>query len=158
MTEKIDIKRWTGGRFREYDRDQIALDLLEWVQKEDSLNLCAFSCDNMIPPNKITLWAREDAFFKDVFLLAKCFLNIRREKSALNGEMYLKAYDMNIPHFDHFLDRHNKDELDYEYDLKIKLAEAVDAMKKEIKETVSAEVKEQFDSLMNQITRMQDKK
>ena len=37
------------ARPREHDRDKIASDLLEWAQKEDSINLNKFCAMNLLP-------------------------------------------------------------------------------------------------------------
>lgn len=94
------------GRPREHDRDQIALDLIEWAKKPDSINLCKFCAyyDPIIPPSKISKWALEDENFRQAYESAKMFLGFRREEWLANETLHVKAYDLNAAVYDYFLD------------------------------------------------------
>lgn len=91
------------GRPREYDRDQIALDMIKWAQKEDSLNLNGFCAINLIAPSKISQWAREEDHFRLSYEITKAILAERREKSLSDDKLHVKAYDLNACTYDHFL-------------------------------------------------------
>ena len=99
MTEEKNL----GGRPREHDRDQIALDLIEWAKKDDSVNLCKFCAYNGLAPSYLTIWASQCDAFRKAYELAKTFIGFRREE-LLNSELlHVKAYDLNAKTYDYFL-------------------------------------------------------
>lgn len=107
------------GRPREHDRDQIALDLIEWAKKDDSINLNAFCCsrDHPLAPSMITNWARECDNFKRAYEFAKTFLGVRREKLLNNGRLHVKAYDLNACTYDYFLAEEKREQKKFEASL-----------------------------------------
>ncbi len=99
------------GRPREHDRDQVAKDLIEWAKKDDSINLnkfCAYY-DPIIPPSKISEWAKEDSKFREAYQSAKSFLGYRREEMLNKDKLHVKAYDLNATTYDHFLKEEKKE-------------------------------------------------
>lgn len=108
------------GRPREHDRDQIALDLLEWSQKETSYNLLEFCVLKMLPAEKISLWSRECPNFRQSVMIAKHSIGMKREKMLSRGLLHQKAYDLNAPVYDYFLKEEKRDNLKYESDLRRK--------------------------------------
>lgn len=107
------------GRPREHNRDQIAIDLIEWAKKSDSINLnkfCAYY-DPIIPPSKIAQWAKEDEFFKDAYESAKAFLGFRREEMLNNQTLHVKSYDLNATTYDYFLKEERKEQAKYLADI-----------------------------------------
>ncbi len=93
------------GRPRVHDREQIAIDIIEWARRPDSINLCKFCAlyDPIIPPTKLTLWAKEDNSFREAYESAKLFLGFRREEWLNQEHLHVKAYDLNAETYDHFL-------------------------------------------------------
>jgi len=93
------------GRPRTYDRAQVALDLIEWAKKDDSINLNGFciSYNPPLEPSKITLWARECTDFRRAYEGAKAYLGERREQRLNENKIHVKAYDLNASTYDHFL-------------------------------------------------------
>lgn len=112
--------KYTGGRFRKHDRDDIADKLVEWAKKDDSLNLCGFCADNLIVPSKITIWAKECENFRKAYELSKSFIANRRERKLSNGELHVKAYDLNANTYDFFLKEGKREEKKFESELKSK--------------------------------------
>lgn len=92
-----------SGRLRKHDRDQIALDMIEWAQKEDSLNLNGFCGMKLLAPSKISNWAKEDDFFRQAYEVTKGILGERRERLLGESKLHVKAYDLNACTYDHFL-------------------------------------------------------
>lgn len=93
------------GRPRHHNREQIAIDIIEWAKKPDSINLnkfCAYY-DPIIPPSKISEWAKEDVSFREAYESAKMFLGFRREEWMSQELLHVKAYDLNATVYDYFL-------------------------------------------------------
>lgn len=103
MAKKISKPQ---GRPREHDRDKIALDMIEWAKKPDSINLCKFCAyyEPIIPPSKISKWADECDDFRQAYEAAKMFLGFRREEMLSQETLHVKAYDLNATVYDYFLD------------------------------------------------------
>ena len=92
-----------NGRPREHDRDQIALDLIEWAKKEDSINVNKF-CAMYNPPfacKKLSEWSHEDPRFRESYDIAKTFLAFRREEWVSTDMLHVKAYDLTAAAYDH---------------------------------------------------------
>ena len=109
-----------GGRPRIHDRDQIALEMVEWAAQDTSINLNKFCCTRKptIAPSIITTWAKEDDKFRIAYETAKGFLACRREEWLSHEQLHVKAYDLNATNYDHFLRDEKKGLLAYEASLK----------------------------------------
>jgi hypothetical protein len=93
-------------RPRTHDRLAIAFKLIEWAKLPDSINLnkfCVAVCDPPIPPQSITLWAKECDSFREAYEIAKGFLGTRREEWLQADLLHVKAYDLNASVYDHFI-------------------------------------------------------
>jgi len=134
----------TAGRPRKHNRDQIALDLLEWVQKDDSTNLCGFCADMMLDPKKIFLWSNEDEEFRHCVDIAKMHIARRRENMVSSRLLYSKAYEMNAPVYDLFLKEEKQLQAKFE-----------SRLKQDEQSVVKEEDKERFDAIMNQLLSLQ---
>ena len=108
------------GRPRIHDRDQIALELIEWAKQGDSINLNKFCCtrEPPIPPSKITQWAKESIEFRQAYETAKAFLGFRREEWLTKERLHVKAYDLNATTYDAFLREERREQSAYESSLK----------------------------------------
>jgi len=117
------------GRPREHDRDQIALELIEWAKQPDSINLCKFCCTREPPlnPRRITDWAKECDNFRGAYDTAKAFLGARREEWLNQEHLHVKAYDLNATTYDIFLKEEKQDQQKFESKLKTEEAVTVDA-------------------------------
>jgi hypothetical protein len=106
------------GRPREHDREQIGKDLIEWSKREDSINLNAFCFENMITPEKLCLWAKDDDVFRQAFQLAKSCLGAKRERLLNTGKLHNRAYEANKSVYDYFIKKDKMEEMEYEAKLK----------------------------------------
>lgn len=133
------------GRPREHDRDAIALELIEWSMKPDSINLNGFCCSRVPPlaPSKITQWALECDYFRQAYEAAKTFIAVRREERLSAGTLHVKAYDLNSSVYDHFLKDERRAQARFEASLKDEKTEE------------SEEDKTSKDSLFNSILEYQ---
>ena len=91
-----------AGRPREHDRNQIALDLVEWAKLPDSINFNKFCAtrDPPIPASKLLLWSKQDDEFRTAYETAKAFLGYRREEWLSKNQLHVKAYDLNANVYD----------------------------------------------------------
>lgn len=111
-----------AGRPKEYDREAIGKALLEWAKKDDSLNLNGFCTTNdpLIPPSYLSVWAKEDDEFSQAYEITKSFLAVRRELKLKDGELHVKAYDLNASVYDFFLKEERRKEKEHEAEVKAK--------------------------------------
>lgn len=116
--EKVKKNPW---RPREHDRDQIALDLLEWAKKPSSINLNEFCAKADISPQRITDWAKDNALFREAVARAKAHLAYRREDRLSKGQLHLKAYDANKNVYDHFSKAESREESAYLLQIKAEM-------------------------------------
>ena len=154
----MNTEKNLGGRPIEHNKEEIAEKLLTWAELDTSINLCAFCSENKILPVQLTRWAADNERFSLSLDLTRAFLGARREVKLSEGKLHTKAYDLNAATYDYFLKYDRRDEKLFDHDLQKKMVEFMHALKKETMETVSDEVKQQFNSLMDQITRLQQKK
>jgi hypothetical protein len=110
------------GRPREYDRNEIAQKLIEWAKKDNSLNLCEFCGENLIPPQKLGVWAKECEYFRSSYDIVKSLIASRREKKLSKGELHVKAYDLNAATYDYFLKEERREEKAFEAEIAAKQA------------------------------------
>jgi hypothetical protein len=134
-----------AGRPREHDREKIALDMIEWAKKDDSLNLNGFCAEQLIAPSKITEWARANDEFRLAYETTKAILGRRREQGLINGTLHVKAYDLNACVYDQFLKEDKREQAKYEAELKAKEAEKI-----------PEEIEKGFDRLINQFSGKSD--
>lgn len=107
-------------RLREYDRDDIAMQLIEWAQKDDSINLNAFCGQLLLDPSKISIWAKEEESFRKAYKIAKSLIAARRELRLSDNSLHQKAYDLNATVYDHFLHEAKREQAEFEAEMKKK--------------------------------------
>jgi hypothetical protein len=134
-----------SGRLREHDRDQIAMDMIEWALLEDSTNLNGFCGKKFIAPSKLSQWAKEEAFFRQSLDITKAIIADRREKMLSSGLLHVKGYDLSARAYDYFIREDHVEMLR----LQIKL-------KQEEDKQVSEEINKGMDAILNQISSLQD--
>lgn len=129
------------GRPREHNREKISKDLITWARKEDSINLCKFCAlyDPIIPPKKLSEWAKEDDNFREAYESAKAFLGFRREE-WLNAEvLHVKAYDLNAQTYDYFLKEEKQEQAKFESNLNKTIVESqTNALGKTISDAIKS--------------------
>jgi hypothetical protein len=138
------------GRPREHDRDQIASELIEWARKDNSINLNAFCCTREPPldPSKLSNWAKEDDYFRQVFKATKTFLAVRREQWVSSEQLHQSAYSRTSKVYDHFEKEEARDEFAYQKELEAKVG-------KEINASANEDVKTRLDATLNQLSELQ---
>lgn len=94
-----------AGRPREHDRNQVALDMIEWARRDDSINLCKFAAlyNPPIAPSILISWTKTDPEFHKAYETAKQFLGFRREEMLNKDMLHVKAYDLNATTYDPYL-------------------------------------------------------
>lgn len=109
-----------GGRPREHDREQIALDIVAWATKPDSLNLNKFcvTYHHPFPPTQLAIWGSQDTEFRKAVDLAKGHLAYRREEKLASSELPSKAYDLNATVYDALIREEKKEMMSFESSLK----------------------------------------
>jgi hypothetical protein len=145
------------GRPREHNREQIAIDIVEWAKKDDSINLCKFCAyyETPIPPSKLTNWAKEDDNFRQAYETAKLFLGARREE-LLNAELlHVKAYDLNARTYDYFLKEEEDIKKEAELSRQVRLKELESKLKSQENKDVSEQTQNSFNALMRQLDALQ---
>jgi hypothetical protein len=140
---KVKVKG-VSGRPRKYDREQVALELVEWCKKEANINLCGFTVDTGIVPSMIFTWCKEDPIFQKAYEEAKTILGAKREKLLNMNKLHYKAYDMNAIVYDSYLKYAKREHAQFEAEIK-----------REAEIKVGVETMEQFQALMRQIRSQQ---
>lgn len=103
----------TAGRPREHDREQLALDLIEWSTLETSLNFCAFCALKRIAPPKLADFARVDEDFREAYDIAKCMIGARRD-ALVNSKLMAECnYNRNSHVYDYFMRQEHRDDLEF---------------------------------------------
>lgn len=132
------------GRLRKHDRSQIALDMLDWAKKEDSINLNAFCAMQELTPSKLSQWSKESELFRQAHEISKAHIGARRETWLNTGMLHVKSYDLNASVYDYFL----KEE-------KRLYAEFEALLKTQTENNVPDDIKDMFKDTMNQLSSMQ---
>ncbi len=111
-----------GGRPREFDREQVAINLIKWAQNHDSINLNKFCVthDPIIPPSTLLRWVKEDEKFRESYEVAKACLGARREEWLNSEQLHVKAYDLNATNYDLFMRDEKRQQAEFESALKQK--------------------------------------
>jgi len=104
------------GRPREHDRAKVALDMVEWAKKPDSLNLNKFTAyyEPQLTPAMILLWKDECAQFRESYARVKSFLAFRREEWLNNERLHQSAYNHNTTTYDAFMSGDREDKVKFD--------------------------------------------
>lgn len=76
-----------GGRKRKYsveDIERFADDLLVWIKQEENYWLKDFCLEKDIDPDNMSIWARENEKFEEVYKLAKGYQESKIFKGSMN--------------------------------------------------------------------------
>ncbi len=139
-----------AGRPREWDRDQIREELLEWVTQDDAINLNKFCCTRNPPldPSKISIWAKECDEFRKAYYMAKAFIAVKREEWVATERLHQSAYNRNSKVYDVFERDEGREEYAYQKEIDAKAG-------KEIMSAATADIKDRLDQTLAQITGLQ---
>lgn len=119
------------GRPREYDRMQIAKELLEWSTNPTALNLIQFTRPRMLSVTKLPDWASEDEEFHEALKLAKESLAMNRFEATLEGALPYADYAKNEAQYDPMRDRFQQRERRLELEMKKEELDHAHKLKKE---------------------------
>ena len=109
-----------AGRPREHNREQIAIDIIEWARKDDSINLNKFCAwyEPPIPPTNLAIWANQCQEFRKAYDTAKAFIAYRREERLNENGLHVKAYDLNATVYDLLMREERRLQAEFEASLK----------------------------------------
>ena len=116
----MEKEKYTGGRFRKHDRDDIANKLVEWAKLSTSINLCKFCFENEIIPQQLSEWSKNDDNFREALQFARVCLGFRREEKLNSGEIHTVGYNLNASTYDYFLKEEKRDQLTFESEVRKK--------------------------------------
>lgn len=133
------------GRPREYDRELIAQQMIEWVKRDNSINMCGFCSEYWVPYSRMWSWADEDEQFRDVMEMVKLKIAQRREEWVSAKLLHQTAYGMNARVYDKPMHKYYREDAKYQSELK-----------KEEVNAVPVKTTEHFESLMNQLDGIQE--
>jgi hypothetical protein len=139
-----------GGRPREWDRDQIIRELIEWAKKHDSINLNKFcgTREPMLDPSKLSQWARESEGFRRSYWAAKTLIGARREEWLSSEKLHQKAYHLSNKTYNYFDKEEDREEYTFQKELDAKIG-------KEVASTANEDVKSRLDATLNQLSELQ---
>lgn len=109
-----------GGRPRIHDREALKEDLLKWSKLLYSINLNAWSGKNMITPEYVFRWAKEDPEFRHALDIAKSNIAANREELLCKGALHPVSYSKHVHLYDGYTYNHWKKEKRYEGKIKSK--------------------------------------
>ncbi len=138
------------GRPREWDREVIAQELIEWAKRDDAINLNKFCCTREPPldPCKVTSWAAECEDFRKAYRTAKAFIAMRREEWLATDRLHQAAYNRNSKVYDVFEKLEGREEFTFQKELEAKVG-------KETGQAVNADIVDRLDRTLAQITSLQ---
>lgn len=145
MPKEIKEKKRIGAP-RKHNREQIALDLVEWAKLDDSINVNKF-CAYYEPPfpvDNLSDWAKFDKAFRRSYDTAKTFIAFRREEWVSKGKLHVKPYDLAAPAYDKVIKREKRENAKFESKIKQKEENKVPDI-----------IVTKFDNLMSQISSVQ---
>jgi hypothetical protein len=139
-----------GGRPREWDREKILEELIEWVKKPDSINLNKFcgTREPMLDPAKLSQWAGECEEFRKSYRAAKTLLGARREEWLNAEQLHQKAYHLNVNAYDYFAKEEDRDNYKFQKEIDAKVG-------KEINASSNEDVKERLNRTLDQLSDIQ---
>jgi hypothetical protein len=137
-----------GGRPREWDRDSVLLDLLDWAHKQDSINLNQFCGSRLLPPQHLSKWALECTQFRESYWVIKTLLGARREAWLSSERLHQKAYHLSHHTYDYFTREEDRDYYTFQKELDAKIG-------KEVASTANEDVKSRLDATLAQLSELQ---
>jgi len=113
-----------GGRPVVHDPIKMAEQLLEWVEKDESINICGFCADNGYRATLIREKCKSSDEFKDAFEKARLRLAERRERYLNIDMLHTSSFGKYQSYYDPFLDRYEDKKKDQDARRKKEIAEA----------------------------------
>jgi len=108
------------GRPREFDLVEWADKFYQWSLKDSALQISEFCADNDIGIDRIYAWRDKDPLFAETLMAVRAKLAARRSKlvNSTFGKLNDKDYQMYQRYYDYGLNKHHRDEQEFEYKLK----------------------------------------
>lgn len=108
------------GRPREHDREQIAIDIIKWAEKDDSINVNKFCAlyEPKFSTKKLSEWSKEDENFRESYDIAKAFLAFRREEWLNEDKLHVKSYDITAAAYDYIVREEKRSQAEFEAKIK----------------------------------------
>ena len=152
---KIDLKLKKGEPKRvyerykpkEYDREEVAVMLLDWCRKEGNDSMLGFGADTGIVASMIFRWCEECETFRRAYAEAKEILALKRERMMNRGKMAQCVYNKTHHVYDSYARQEDRDRLKFESDLK-----------KEEAKVLPENLIQAYESVMAVMTTEQDKR
>ena len=104
---------------KKYDMEEESAAILEWAKKEDSINLNGYCIERQHPAEYISVFCKRSKEFDFYCGLALCYLAVRREKLVSAGKLYQGTWMRNASVYDRLLRYHEREQKQYESDLRI---------------------------------------
>jgi hypothetical protein len=111
-----------NGRPREWDREKLIWQLMQWAELPNSLNLNAFCTlpEIMISPRKLLSFVSADEDFREQYEIVKAKIAVRREEAVCEKILTDCAYNRTIRYMDGFENNYWRKEKEFESSLKQK--------------------------------------
>ena len=106
-------------RNTKYDGQEEAEALMEWVERDDAINITDFCWRRKMPHAYLYDLAKKDPKLSDCLQLAYCKLSERRERMACSGDLPGYVYSKSQGQFDRGLRMYEKMMAKYNQDLKV---------------------------------------
>jgi hypothetical protein len=93
-----------AGRPREYDREEIFKQLLQWAELDTSINLnefCFFFCNPKVSLKTLIVLSKETPEFSESYAIAKCACHVRRERANSLKTLSDAAFNRNARRYDY---------------------------------------------------------
>ncbi|MHB1059979.1 MAG: hypothetical protein ACYC0F_19120, partial [Rhodanobacter sp.] len=100
--------------------ESLATELLDWVMKPTSTMLIGFTNEKLLPPSRITEWAKASETFSLALSTAKAIIAQRREDLFNQGKILTASYHMYQRFNDPLVNQHFRDEFSFEANIKEK--------------------------------------
>lgn len=130
--------------------------LKEWAKKPTSTSLAKFAAERRISASVMTKWSKTNSIWKYEYEIAKLHIAARREELLNEKKMDSGAFHRYQSFYDEFLNLHQHEEKDEELLRKKALANYEAKLKADLAQPVTEEAQQQFDALMQQISKAQE--
>lgn len=110
-----------AGRPKEYDRISIFKQLVKWAELDHALNLnefCFWHCEPRISLKRLIDFSNENDEYLESYAIAKCAIQVRRERKNSLKTLSDAAYNRNARHYDYLEKEGHKEEKTFESSLR----------------------------------------
>jgi hypothetical protein len=129
--------------------------LLEWAEKEDSLQMIEFCADMNTYPQRIYEWRDASVEFAEALFIARAKIAKRILKKTNDGKFNSSIYHRVMSQYDGFTHDYEEDAKDREYERKKSLRAYEHKLKTQTQQA-SPEAQENLDRLISELKKFQD--